>query len=841
MSGQTLPPLFADADPTARKGLSRFARALTLGVSLMALGHTGLAQARTLLQDTPQDAPPSADASAPAPAAAQDAAPAAPAEAQAQAEPVAANPTARVDRIVVNGNERIDSQTIVSYLPFQTGATVDSELIDLAVKTLYNTDLFSDVQIVMNGNTMNITVVESPIINQVVFEGNHAMTKDKLRDEVQIRPRGVFTKAKVQADVQRIIELYRKSGRIAATVTPKIVELPQKRVDLIFEINEGPKTGVSSVNFIGNHAFSDSELQGVVVTKKSLWWKFFSSNDNYDPDRMDYDREQLRKYYTNRGYYDFRVISAVAELTPDRKDFAISYTLDEGQKYNFGRITIKTDNDKLKAENLQRSISIRPGQLYESDRVDKAVDDLTFAAGSNGYAFVDIRPDEEANPNTKTVDLTFNVHEGARVYIDKINIVGNTQTLDKVIRRQLLVSEGDAYNKALIERSKMYVAGLGFFKQGEDGVKITEKPSTEPGKTNIEVAVQEQPTGELSFGAGFSSYEKFILDISVSQSNFRGTGQQVRARVQTGSISKDIDFSFEEPHFLDRDVSAGFELYQSSYHYTGVDYSQDSKGAGVHLGYNLNGFSVLRVRYNIRKDDITYTSSDACNGLLYNCGAGIASSVGYTLGVDLRNDFVQPTRGWTAYLRQDFAGLGGNVKYVDTELEAHWYHGFAKDMILSVSGNAGTKSPWGGDAIRINDRFFKGGDTIRGFQYAGIGPRDTSTGYALGGQTYAIGSVELGIPNHLPDQYGLKTAVFVDVGTLGGVDKRLKIDTTPGSSTAGQRLTNIVDDYGLRASAGVTIRWKSPMGPVQFDLSQVLSKDKYDKVETFRFSQSTQF
>jgi outer membrane protein insertion porin family len=839
MSGQTLPPLFADADPTARKGLSRFARALTLGVSLMALGHTGLAQARTLLQDTPQDAPPSADApAAPAQAAASDA-PAAPPE--AQAPPQAANPTARVDRIVINGNERIDSQTIISYLPFQVGATVDSELIDLAVKTLYNTDLFSDVQIVMNGSTMDITVVESPIINQVVFEGNHAMTKDKLRDEVQIRPRGVFTKAKVQADVQRIIELYRKSGRIAATVTPKIVELPQKRVDLIFEINEGPKTGVSSVNFIGNHAFSDSELQGVVVTKKSLWWKFFSSNDNYDPDRMDYDREQLRKYYTNRGYYDFRVISAVAELTPDRKDFAISYTLDEGQKYNFGRITIKTDNDKLKAENLQRSISIKPGQLYESDRVDKAVDDLTFAAGSNGYAFVDIRPDEEPNPNTKTVDLTFNVHEGARVYIDKINIVGNTQTLDKVIRRQLLVSEGDAYNKALIERSKMYVAGLGFFKQGDDGVKITEKPSPEAGKTNIEVAVQEQPTGELSFGAGYSSYEKFILDISVSQSNFRGTGQQVRARVQTGSISKDIDFSFTEPHFLDRDIQAGFDLFQSSYHYTGVDYSQDSKGGDVRLGYNLNGFSVLRLRYNIRKDDITYTSSDACNGLLYNCGSGITSSVGYTLGVDLRNDFVQPTRGWTAYLRQDFAGLGGNVKYVDTELEAHWYHGFAKDMILAVSGNAGTKSPWGGDSIRINDRFFKGGDTIRGFEYAGIGPRDLSTGYALGGQTYAIGSVELGIPNHLPDQYGLKTAVFVDVGTLGGVDKRLKIDTTPGSSTAGQRLTNIVDDYGLRASAGVTIRWKSPMGPVQFDLSQVLAKDKYDKVETFRFSQSTQF
>jgi len=857
MSGQTLPASYADADPTAykgpnvHKGMSRTARILTLGVSLVALGHAGFAGAHTLLQVTPPAGSPSdaaaqqaaPDATAPD-AVAPDAAAPAPQDGQAPQEAQQApapNPTARIERIVVDGNERIDSQTIISYLPFQTGATVDSELIDLAVKTLYNTDLFSDVQIVMNGGTMNITVVESPIINQVVFEGNHAMTKDKLRDEVQIRPRGVFTKAKVQDDVQRIIELYRKSGRIAATVTPKIVELPQKRVDLIFEINEGPKTGVSTVNFIGNHAFTDSELQGVVVTKKSLWWKFFSSNDNYDPDRMDYDREQLRKFYTNRGYYDFRVISAVAELTPDRRDFAISYTLDEGQKYNFGRITIKTDNDKLKAENLQRALSIKPGQLYESDRVDKAVDDLTFAAGANGYAFVDIRDDQDANANTKTVDLTFNVHEGARVYIDKINIVGNTQTLDRVIRRQLLVSEGDAYNKALLERSKMYVAGLGFFKQGDDGVKITETPSAEPGKTNLQVAVQEQPTGELSFGAGFSSYEKFILDIAISQSNFRGTGQEVRARVQTGSYQKDIDFSFTEPHFLGRDVSAGFDLFQSSYTYSGVDYSQDSRGGDVRLGYSLNGYTVLRLRYNLKRDKLTYTSTTSCNGLLYNCGSGLTSSVGYTLGFDLRNDFVQPTRGWTAYLRQDFAGLGGDVKYVDSELEAHWYHGFKKDMVLAVSGDAGTKTPWGGDAIRINDRFFKGGDTMRGFEYAGIGPRDTSTGYALGGQTYAIGSIELGIPNHLPDQYGLKTAVFLDVGTLGGVDKRLKVDTTAGSSTAGQALTNIVDDMGLRASAGITIRWKSPMGPVQFDLSQVLKKDSYDKVETFRFSQTTQF
>jgi outer membrane protein insertion porin family len=801
-----------------------FVHGLFVSVSVLALLGAGAAEARTYMQQ-PAEAPAAAPAEAPA---------AAPEPQEQPAERPAEAPQ-RINSITVSGNERIDSATVISYLPFQTGSTVDSEMIDLGVKTLYRTDLFSDVQISMTGGDMTVTVVESPIINQVVFEGNHSMTKDKLRDEVQIRPRGVFTKAKVQEDVQRIIELYRKSGRISAIVTPKIVELPQKRVDLIFEINEGAKTGVSDVAFIGNKAYSDSDLQSVIVTRKSYWWKFFASQDNYDPDRMDYDREQLRKFYTNRGYYDFRVVSAVAELTPDRRNFAIAYTIDEGQKYNFGRVTIKTDNDKLKSDELLQSVSIKPGQLYESDRVEKAVDDLTFAAGASGFAFVDIRDDQDADPTTKTVNLTFNVHEGARVYIDKINIVGNTQTLDRVIRRQMLITEGDAYNKALLDRSKTYIKGLGFFKEGDDGVKIDEKASPNPGKTNIQVSVVEQPTGELSFGAGFSSIEKFILDIGISQANFRGTGQELRARIQTGSIQKQIDFSFTEPHFMNRDMSAGVDLFQSSYNYTGVDYSSDSTGAGLRFGYALNGVARLNLRYNLRSDKISYATASSCDGLLYNCGTGVTSSVGYTLAIDERNDYVTPTRGWYALFRQDFAGIGGDVKYVRSEGEAHWYYGFKKNMILHVYGTVGSILPWHGDAVRVNDRFYKGGDSMRGFEYAGIGPRDTSTEYALGGQTYAIGSAELGIPNGLPEQYGLKTAIFLDLGTLGNLDNRLKVDST------GAKLTNIVDNLSLRATTGLTIRWKSPMGPIQFDLSQVLAREKYDKVETFSFKQLTQF
>jgi outer membrane protein insertion porin family len=747
----------------------------------------------------------------------------------------AAQPTAaiiQIERISVTGNERIDAQTIASYLSINVGSYVNDQIIDAQVKSLYRTDLFADIQMSLVGNDLQIQVIESPIINQVLFEGNSAMTKDKLREEVQIRPRGVYSKAKVQDDVQRIVELYRKSGRIAAVVTAKFVELPQKRVDLIFEINEGPKTGVASVNFIGNKAFSDKDLSGVVVTQKSNWWQFFSSNDNYDPDRMDYDREQLRKHYTNRGYYDFRVVSAVAELTPDRKDFVITYTIDEGVKYNFGRINVRTDNDKLKPDDLKTFVSIKPGQLYESDRIEKAVDDLTYAAGAAGYAFVNIRPDEEANPETRTVDLNFRINEGERVYIDKINIVGNTTTLDRVIRRQLLLSEGDAYNKALLERSKIYVRGLGYFKE----VEIKETPSTKDQKTNIELKVEEQPTGELSFGAGFSSIQKFILDISVAQSNFRGTGQNVRARIQTGSIQKNIDISFTEPYFMGRNVQAGFDIFSSAYSSQYVSYSTESFGGGVRLGYSLNSYSVLRLRYNLRTDKIDSYGAGECNGLLYNCGTGLTSSVGYSLSYDLRNDFQNPTRGWQAILRQDMAGLGGDVKYVLSEGEINWYRGFRKDMILKLSAQIGNIIPWDGDSVRINDRFFKGGQDMRGFEYAGIGPRDTTALYALGGQNYAIASAELGIPNGLPDQYGLKTALFLDLGTVGGLDKKLKFDTKNGA-----RLTSVRDDLSLRATTGITIRWKSPMGPIQFDLSHILRKEEYDRDETFRFSQSTQF
>ena len=685
----------------------------------------------------------------------------------------------------------------------------------------------------------------------MIFEGNSALKEEKLRDEVTIRPRGIFTRAKVQSDVQRLIELYRKSGRIGVTVTPKVVELPQKRIDLIFEINEGPKSGVLDINILGNEAFSDSDLADVIVTEESHWYKFLSTNDNYDPDRIEYDKEQLRKFYRNKGYYDFRIISAVAELSPERNGFVVTYTIEEGQRYKFGKLTVETELQKLDGTVLQQLLPIRTGQIYQDELIEQATDSLTFAAGAAGFAFVDVRPRYIPNRETHTVDVVFAVKEGPRVYIDRIDIIGNTRTLDYVIRREMNVNEGDAYNRVLVDRSKQGIRALGFFKD----VTIEEVPSATPDRTALRVTVQEQPTGELSFSAGYSSVDQLILDLGISERNFRGRGQNVRARISVGSLRQQIDFGFTEPRFMGRDLRAGVDLY--SYRY---DFSQQtafdtkSTGMGLRLGFPLTTNASAGLRYTLRNDEVVVSDSYCIPGqelvsptLCAQRGANVTSLFGYTVRLDRRNDALRPTRGYFVELNQDLAGIGGDVNYLRTEVTSGWYYGFNKDFVLSATGAAGFIDGWHGDVVRINDRFYKGGNTFRGFEVAGIGPRDTTSGRddALGGKLYAIGSFELTVPTFLPEQYGIKASLFTDIGTVGMLDeadRRDRFGQIIDCDTVTTTITPCIkDDLGLRASAGLSIHWRSPMGPIRFDFSQILAKEDYDKTETFRFSTSTRF
>jgi len=775
---------------------------------------------------------------------------AAPAAALAQQSPIAppiavAPPTAPtvVERIVVKGNERIESATVLSYLPINPGQRVTEADLDIGLKALSGTGLFRDVEIGFDparAGELVVTVVENPIVNRVIFDGNSALKTDKLRDEVTIRPRGIFTTTKVQQDVQRIIELYRRSGRIATTITPKIVELPQKRVDLIFEIDEGPKSGVLDVNFIGNQVFSDNDLQDVILTERSQWWKFFSSNDNYDPDRIDYDQEQLRDFYRDKGYFDFRVVASVAELAVSENKFAVSFTLDEGKIYRFGKLSVDAKSQRLDGAFLTRLLPIREGQLYQDKAIQSATDALTFAAGTAGFAFVDIVPRYAPNPDTQTVDVVFEVDEGPRVYIERIDIVGNTQTVDQVIRREIDLVEGDAFNRVLIDRSRNRIRALEFFKD----VKVEEQPGSAPDKTVIQVQVEEQPTGELSFSAGYSSVDQVVIDLAVTQRNFRGRGQNFRARIANGSFRKQIDFSFTEPRFQGRNLSAGIDLYSYSYDFRDqAGYQTNSTGAGLRLGFPLSTTSSVALRYTLRSDDISVpatvcvTSVALCSQL----GAKITSLIGYTWAMDRRNDPINATRGYTARASQEVAGIGGDVKYVRTDIDGAWYYGITQNWVVTANGEAGYIESYGGERVRINDRYFKGGNTFRGFETAGIGPRDTRNGDALGGKLYAIGSVELAFPTPLPEQYGIKGALFTEIGTLGLLDSQDKVVCTTGPTPTCSPQAFLRDDLALRASVGLSVFWRSPLGPLRLDFSQVLAKEDYDKTESFRFSTSTRF
>jgi outer membrane protein insertion porin family len=746
-------------------------------------------------------------------------------------------------RILVQGNERIEESTILSYLTVSPGQTVNAATLDAAEKTLFNTGLFADVGITLQGTDLVVRVTENPIINQVVFEGNHNLKEDKLRDEVQVRPRGIFTRAKVQADVQRIVELYRRSGRVNANVTPKIVELPQKRVDLVFEIDEGPKSGILNINVLGNKEFSDSALNDVIVTKESKWYRFFTNNDNYDPDRIEYDRDQLRKFYRNRGYYDFHVLSAVAELVPEKNGFNVTYVLDEGGKYKFGKLTVETDLKRLNPDQLRRLLPIKEGQTYQEDLIEKSTDALTFAAGAAGFAFVDVRPRYTADPKTHTVNVNFQITEGPRVYIERIDIVGNTRTVDPVIRRQLLVAEGDAYNRVLVDRSKISVRSLGFFKD----VDITQQPGSAPDKTVLRVAVTEQPTGELSFSLGYSSVDQLIADIGITERNFRGRGQQVTFRISAGYLQKQISFGFTEPRFLGRNLSGGFDLFATDLDYSRyTSYRTTTVGGDFTLGFPLTETSRLAGNYTVHADRVAVDQSLCIPGqyqvsrtLCDQRGSYITSSVGYTYRVDLRDDPVVPSRGILFLASQQFAGVGGTVRYVKSTIDLQWYHPlWSPKWVLMLEGQGGDVEPWGGDYIRINDRFYSpnGSTPFRGFEVAGIGPRDILYGDALGGKIFYKGTVELNFPNYLPEQYGIQTALFAEAEGLGTLDAQGKVDPLTGLADP-----NIRDELALRAVAGITVYWKSPMGPLRFDLSQIIKKQPYDRTETFQFRTSTRF
>ncbi len=842
-------PVPVNCTPAAQRAPLRLASLLACG-SILA-GVPALAEAQTQAQPVPPAGQPAA---APAPA---------PSPAPA---PATAPRGSTIRTISVVGAERLEPTTILSYIRLRVGQEYTAAAADEAIKDLGATELFANSSIRNDNGNVVITVTENPVINRIVLEGNKRLKNDKITPEIKLAPRQIFTRSKVRADVARIIELYKRQGRFAAKVEPKLVQLPQNRVDIVFEISEGPKSKVRQINILGNEKFSDGELRGEMVTKQSRLTSFFSSNTSYDPDRLAFDQQKLRQFYLTEGYADFRVVSAVAELTPDQRDFIITYVVEEGERYNFGEVKVESQLRDFDSDAMSTQLPMKDGDFYNAKTVEDTVEQLTELAGRYGYAFADVQPRFKRDADARKMNVTFLLREAPRVYVERVDINGNTLTQDKVVRREFRLAEGDAFNSLAVQRTNARVNSLAYF---QENFEVKQVEGSAPDRIILEANVEEKPTGELQFSAGFSSIEQFILAGSIRQRNFRGRGQTIGLSVNYSQFSRSAQVSFSDPYVFDRNISGGIDIYRrdfNSFNFTGnnrnTTFQQATTGFSLRAGVPLTEYMALIGSYTLNYDDVSLDESlffSDLNGdgttecdplragrfLCDSIGKRLSSIVGLSLNYNSLNSRVRPSRGKTISLSAEFAGLGGDVRYVRFRGRGQQFWNVGNSgFIFSILAEGGTIIPLqeragaGVDDVLLTDRFFLGEPQFRGFAIRGVGPRiltqqsilnnlgqpvlDASGNPtyiterrsvrddAIGGRNYYLGRAELEIPlGSGARELGLRPSIWADVGALWGVEAPVLTVNPAGNQ---QRDTNGNLLYQVLATGALTTAAVQPDG-----------------------------
>ncbi len=803
--------------------------------------------------------------------------------------------------IIVQGNRRVEADTVRSYFKVAPGERLDAARIDAGLKALYASGLFEDVHISQSGGHLVVTVVEAPVINRLAFEGNRRMKDEQLQEEIQSKARGALSRPTVQADTQRIIEVYHRNGRFDVSVVPQIIERPNNRVDLIFVVNEGEKTGVKSVVFVGNNAYPAWRLKEVIKTAESNWLSFLQTTDVYDPDRIEADRDLIRRFYLSHGYADVQVVSAIGEYDPGKKGFIITFTIEEGPLYHFGTMDIQSNVRAIDGASLRPILLTRQGQVYNGTAVEKSVENLTVEIARRGYPFGSVRPRGDRNVETRTISIVFVVDEGTRAYIERINIRGNTRTRDYVIRREFDIAEGDPYNRALIDRAERRIKNLNFFKS----VKITNEPGSAPDRVVINVDVEEQSTGDFSIMGGFSTSDGFMAQMSISERNLLGTGRFAKASVTYGQYTRGAELNFAEPYFLDQRISAGIDLFArqtlaNSY----LSYGTESYGGTLKFGIPLREDLTFQLRYSLYTQNITLPSNlNDCNNInpdfvstfptpaatatgffnnnasyqnavqnggQSNCfqfgqaslpvrvelanGAYLTSLAGYGFTYNTLDNNKSPTSGLLMSFGQDFAGLGGDVSYMRSTADFRSYYEVASDLVSVLHLQAGNITSLNGQEIRMLDDFKMGPNLVRGFAPAGIGPRDITVGTsndAIGGTLYWGASLEFQYPFYfLPKDTGFRGALFVDSGSVWDYKAETTYPATgeingtivtPAGSYICQCGMVYADGPAVRASVGASLIWDSPFGPLRFDFAYPLLKTGYDRTQWFSFGGGTHF
>lgn len=730
-----------------------------------------------------------------------------------------------IREIRVEGVQRIEPETVRSYLTIHAGDAFDASKIDESLKALFATGLFADVSVRRENDAVVVQVVENPIINRLAFEGNNRIDTKSLEAEVQLKSRMVYTRTRVQTDVKRILDIYRREGRFAATVEPKIIKQPENRVDLVFEIDEGAPTKISNIAFIGNRRFTDDKLQAIIQSQQTHWYSFLTGDDVYDPDRLQSDRELLRRFYLKSGYADFKINSAVAELSQDRKAFFVTFTLDEGPRYKFGDIKINTVLPDVDVAKLNDALRTNKGDWYNADRVEETVNRLTDAVIAQAHPFVDVRPTVNRDRDRLAIDVTYDVAEGQRLFVQRIDIRGNTRTQDKVIRRQFRIVEGDAFNNARYNRTQRALKETGYFKK----VEVSRSEGSSPDQTVIDVNVQEQPTGSLNVGAGYSTTNGIITLLSISEQNLFGRGLQGSITLQLGSSQDSAFLSMTDPAFLDRNMSAGFDVGQTRTDSTAnLTFQERDTSLTLRTGFNYNDRLSQGFRYFAKVNEISSVALNASQFVQSEVGTRTASGIGQSLGYDVRDSTIDPTDGYILGWSEDFAGLGGSSRYLKSSVSGTTYYPILQETVLSLNGRVANIMGIGQD-VHLQDRYFLGGDNLRGFAKGGVGPRDltpNTTNSALGGNMMYTAGSELSTPLSVAKEFGLRGILWGQVGSLWNVD-------VSGPS--------VVDDASMRASIGVGLSLRTPVGPVRVDLGFPVMKKGYDDDEIFSFSLGQRF
>jgi outer membrane protein insertion porin family len=720
--------------------------------------------------------------------------------------------------IVVRGNTRVEAATIRNYVTIKPGRSYSAADIDASIKALYDTGLFADVTIRQAGGSLVVSVVENPVVNTVIFKGNKKVKSNILVQVVETKPRGVFTDAKLQSDVQRIQDYYGHNGRDLATIDPQVTKLPDNRVDVVFVIHEGKRTGVGTISFVGNHAYSSQKLKGVIVSKQHNILSWLNRKDIFDEAKLAADQEALRRFYMAHGYADFRVVNVDHTFNEATGRYHITYTLEEGPRYRFSTVNIDSSIPNVNTASLRSSLRTRPGAVFDATKVEKTIEDMTIELSRQGYNFAQVRPRGDRNYDNHTIAVTYLVDEGPRVYIERINIYGNTKTRDYVIRREFDVAEGDPYNRVMIDRAERRLRNLDYFKS----VNITTEPGSAPDRVIVNVNVEDQSTGEFSIGAGYAT-TGFIAELSMNERNFLGRGQQLSASIGYGQDQQSYSVSFTDPYFLGYHISAGFDLYQNDYSsWSQRPFDETVTGGGLRFGFPISDDLTLETNYKLIRDEVSNSTAPVTS---FPNGTTWTSSLGYAVKYSTIDNYNDPRSGVYAKWAQDFAGVGGDTKYIRSTIDARYYRELYADadIVGLVKVSAGNITGLGQD-VRALDDFFKGGETIRGFATYGIGPRD-SANLAVGGKNFYAATAEVQFPlPGLPPDFGLRGALFADAGSVFGTD-----------------VAGATDENTLRSSVGGSILWASPIGLLRADFAQALTKAKTDDTEFFRFSAGKQF